>query len=297
MTASMTGYGRSSAASALGTVTVEIKTVNSRYLELNFRTDGVSPAMEELVRQAVKRSVARGKAAITVKFIPGEEGQHASVTVNEALLAAQIEAVRRAQRRAGVKAQKLTPSDLLALPAPWLRAVCDPVSDEEVAPLVEKAAEEALTGLLAMRRWEGENLAGDLSRRISALAARLPFLREKQEAVIAQYETRLRHRIQTLLSDAGASADESRILEEVAVYAEKTDYTEELVRFESHLKQFDEALRTDEPVGRRLDFLLQEINREINTMASKAGDLSVVDCVIQMKTELEKIREQVQNLE
>lgn len=297
MTASMTGYGRSNAASALGTVTVEIKTVNSRYLELNFRTDGVSPAMEELVRQAVKRSVARGKAAITVKFIPGEEGQHASVTVNEALLAAQIEAVRRAQQRAGVKAQKLTPSDLLALPAPWLRAVCDPVSDEALAPLVEKAAEEALAGLLAMRRREGENLAGDLSRRISVLAARLPFLREKQEAVIAQYETRLRHRIQTLLSDAGASADESRILEEVAVYAEKTDYTEELVRFESHLKQFDEALRADEPVGRRLDFLLQEINREINTMASKAGDLSVVDCVIQMKTELEKIREQVQNLE
>lgn len=297
MAVSMTGYGRSTVSGAAGTATVEIKTVNSRFLELNFRSDGVSPAMEDLVRQLVKQTVSRGKASITLKFVPADDSQPVRVTVNEALLAAQTEALRAAQARPGIRHQKLTASDLLALPAPWMRVFCDPVSDEAVEPLMREAAEEALASLSAMRLREGANLAADLERRMEFLRSRLGFLKDKQPLIIAQYEERLRGRIQSLLGKAGLSADEGRILEEVAVYAEKTDYTEELVRFESHLGQFSAALAGEGPVGRKLDFLLQEINREINTMASKANDLEVVDCVILMKTELEKIREQVQNLE
>lgn len=297
MATSMTGYGRSTAAGAAGTASVEIKTVNSRFLELNFRSDGVSPAMEELVRQMVKQTISRGKASITLKFVPADDSQPVRVTVNEPLLAAQTEALRAAQSRPGIRHQKLTAADLLALPAPWMRVSCDPVSDEAVAPLMRQAAEEALASLSAMRLREGKNLAADLEHRMAFLQGRLGFLKDKQSLIAAQYEERLRGRIQSLLDKAGLSADEGRILEEVAVYAEKTDYTEELVRFESHLGQFSAALAGDGPVGRQLDFLLQEINREINTMASKANDLEVVDCVILMKTELEKIREQVQNLE
>lgn len=297
MAVSMTGYGRSTAAGAAGTAAVEIKTVNSRFLELNFRSDGVSPAMEELVRRLIKQTVSRGKASVTLKFVPADDSQPVRVTVNEPLLAAQTEALRAAQSRPDIRHQKLTASDLLALPAPWMRVSCDPVSDEAVEPLMRQAAEEALASLAAMRCREGETLAADLGRRTDFLRSRLGFLQDRQSVIIAQYEERLRGRIQSLLDKAGLQADEGRLLEEVAVYAEKTDYTEELVRFESHLGQFAAALAGDGPVGRQLDFLLQEINREINTMASKANDLEVVDCVILMKTELEKIREQVQNLE
>lgn len=297
MAVSMTGYGRGGASTSLGTVTAEIRSVNSRFLELNFRSDGVSPAMEDMVRTLVKETIIRGKVSVSLKFAAAMEGRAVQAEVDTALLSAQLEALRKAQNLPGVKKEKLSAADLLAVPAPWLRVSCDPVSDEELAPLVRQAAEEALAGLRTMREKEGRNLAEDLLGRLRLLREGLQLLKDRQQPIIEQYEARLRSRIEALLASADAQADEGRILEEVAVYAEKTDYTEELVRFESHLDQFEKTLAGSGPVGRKLDFLLQEINREINTAASKASDLAVVDCVIQMKTELEKIREQVQNLE
>lgn len=297
MISSMTGYGQASVVGAVGTVSVEIKTVNSRFLELSFRTDGISSAMEELVRQAIKEKIFRGKASISIKFIPSKEGQDIQVETNESLLEKQVEAIRETQRMLGIKGRNLSCSDLLSFPVPWIRFSYVPVPDEFVSPLVKQAAEAAIVQLAAMRVREGSYLCEDLEKRLDAFQKKLLFLKEKQEHIINQYELRLRGRIRSLLDSVGAKIDESRVLEEVAIYAEKTDYTEELTRFESHLTQFRTTLTSEGPVGRKLDFLLQEINREINTMASKANDIDVIDCVIGIKTELEKIREQVQNIE
>ncbi len=295
MAESMTGFGRGSASSQAGTVTVEIKTVNSRFLELNFKCDA-GAAAEDLMRRLVKDSIARGKAYISINFVPaGENGVHASL--NQDMLEAQAAVLKEAQLLAGVKKGKLAMSDLLALPGKWIEVTKDPVSEEAVLELTEEAARQALAGLAEMRRREGSALTADLTERIHFLREKLAFLKENQDKVTHDYETRLRERIKTLTEGTGFTPEEGRIMEEVAIFSEKSDYTEELVRFESHLSQLGQTLAAAGPVGRKLDFLLQEINREVNTMASKAGDLSVVDTVIAVKTELEKVREQVQNLE
>lgn len=164
-------------------------------------------------------------------------------------------------------------------------------------PLLEEALIMALNQLDDMRVKEGSNLASDLQKRIEFLYGKLDVLKSMQDKVVDDYKTRLQERIIDMLKKVDADIDESRLLQEVAIYSEKTDFTEELVRLESHLKQFSDTFNHKEPVGRRLDFLLQEMNREINTTASKANDIKVIDCVIIVKTELEKMREQVQNIE
>lgn len=157
--------------------------------------------------------------------------------------------------------------------------------------------DEAIEGLLTMRRTEGENLKKDLEKRLSFLEEKRQFLLSKQDVAVKEYEERLKARIDKALEGRDAETDEDRVLQEVAIYSEKVDYTEEVVRLGSHLSQFRQILDSDGPIGRKLDFLLQEINREVNTTASKASDTEVVDCVIIIKTELEKLREQVQNIE
>lgn len=196
-----------------------------------------------------------------------------------------------------IRCRKPSVSDLLLLPTPFLHVAIESITDEELISLARKAVSAALAGVNEMRRREGENLAADLNKRIDLLKEKLLYLKSKQNIIVEDYEKRLRSRMIKLLEDSGSAWDETRLLQEVAVYSEKTDYTEELTRFESHLNQFAAALNSMEPIGRKLDFLLQEINREINTTASKANDISVIDCVIIIKTELEKIREQVQNIE
>lgn len=196
-----------------------------------------------------------------------------------------------------IRCRKPSVSDLLSLPTPFLHVAIESITDEELISLAREAVFAALAGVNEMRRREGENLAADLNKRIDLLREKLLYLKSKQNIIVEDYEKRLRSRMIKLLEDSGNAWDETRLLQEVAVYSEKTDYTEELTRFESHLNQFAVALDSTEPIGRKLDFLLQEINREINTTASKANDISVIDCVIIIKTELEKIREQVQNIE
>lgn len=297
MVQSMTGYGRASVTGAVGTVTAEVKTVNSRFLEFLAKSDGLSPAAEEVFRNAVKSAISRGKVYLTLKFAAADDSGHVHVTVNEPLLGAYVETLRGVQKRKGIKTEKIRIHDLLSLPAPWLRVTADSISDEELLPLVKEAAKGAVDELISMREKEGETLAADLLRRLSFLHEQLDILKSVQDRAAKQYGERLRARIRSLMEDTGFEADEGRILEEIAIFSEKTDYTEEVVRFGSHLVQFEESLSKGGPVGRKLDFLVQELNREINTMGSKAGDIGVTDCVIAVKTELEKVREQVQNLE
>ena len=296
MIASMTGYGRGAAVSDIGTMTAEIKSVNSRFLELQVRGD-VPAAVENAARAVVKQHLARGKVNLSLSFSADGSGKQVSVTVNQSLLDAYTAALGEVAERKGVKKEKLKLRDLLALPTPFLQVSETAVDEETLLPLAEEATEKAVAALVTMRETEGANLAADLSARLDFLSAKIQGLKASQDAVAAHYEARLRERMKKLLAEMGAEIDEARLLQEVAIYAEKTDYTEEIVRFESHIAQFRDILKTGGEVGRRLDFLLQELNREVNTLGSKAGEGDAIQDVLTLKTELEKIREQVQNLE
>lgn len=293
---SMTGFGKGSGEGAVGTVNAEIKAVNSRFLEINIRSDHFSGVLEEAARQAIKESVHRGKLNVSLSFTPAVGGEAVEVSLNEPLLDAYISALSTVGKRKKVKG-RIGISDLLSLPESFLSVQKKNISDEDMLPLVREAVTEAIGSLSAMREREGNNLKVDLKKRLAFLREKLAFLISRQDLETKAYEERLRLRMTKLLGTMGVELDETRLLEEVAIYSEKTDYTEEVVRFGSHLDQFEQMLDSSEPVGRKLDFLLQEINREVNTTASKASDTEVIDCVITIKTELEKIREQVQNIE
>lgn len=294
---SMTGFGHGTATGTKGIVTAEIKTVNNRFLELNIRTDHFSAAAEESIKSLIKEQVHRGKIYVNLTFTSDGSRKNIHVSLDEDLLSAYLDVFHMPRHKDGIRCRKPSVSDLLSLPAPFLHVAIESITDEELISLAREAVSAALAGVNEMRRREGENLAADLNKRIDLLREKLLYLKSKQNIIVEDYEKRFRSRMIKLLEDSGNAWDETRLLQEVAVYSEKTDYTEELTRFESHLNQFAAALDSTEPIGRKLDFLLQEINREINTTASKANDISVIDCVIIIKTELEKIREQVQNIE
>lgn len=294
---SMTGFGRGIGESEIGCVTAEIKAVNSRFLEINIRSDHFSGSLEEIAREAAKKTLSRGKLNIFLSFTPMASAKATRVEVDEGLLSAYLSALADISGRKGVKKGKVHVSDLLSLPEPFLTIRKETATEEEMAPLVKAAMEGALVSLIEMRQREGHNLKVDLKQRLAFLREKLAFLLSRQDLAAKAYEERLRQRMEKILEQMNFEVDEGRILEEVALFSEKTDYTEEVVRFASHLDQFDAMLESEEPIGRKLDFLLQEINREANTTASKASDAEVIDTVIQIKTELEKIREQVQNIE
>lgn len=293
----MTGFGCGNAANEKGAFTVEIKAVNSRFLEINMKGNYVSPELENYVKKLIKEKVQRGKLYVSLSFAPAENGQDTNVTIDRNLLQSYMIALNEIRHMDGIKNNKVTISDLLSLPDSFLHVSTKPMPDSELQPLLEEALIMALNQLDDMRVKEGSNLASDLQKRIEFLYGKLDMLKSMQDKVVDDYKTRLQERIIDMLKKVDADIDESRLLQEVAIYSEKTDFTEELVRLESHLKQFSDTFNHKEPVGRRLDFLLQEMNREINTTASKANDIKVIDCVIIVKTELEKMREQVQNIE
>lgn len=293
----MTGFGCGNAANEKGAFTVEIKAVNSRFLEINMKGNYVSPELENYVKKLIKEKVQRGKLYVSLSFAPAENGQDTNVTIDRNLLQSYMIALNEMRHMDGIKNNKVTISDLLSLPDSFLHVSTKLMSDSELQPLLEEALIMALNQLDDMRVKEGSNLASDLQKRIEFLHEKLDVLKSMQDKVVDDYKTRLQERIIDMLKKVDAEIDESRLLQEGAIYSEKTDFTEELVRLESHLKQFSDTFNHKEPVGRRLDFLLQEMNREINTTASKANDIKVIDCVIIVKTELEKMREQVQNIE
>lgn len=171
------------------------------------------------------------------------------------------------------------------------------ITPDTIAMLAMKAAEEAITNLLKMRAKEGEALRLDIEARLQTLENIVEAIDCHKTDVLTAYEERLRRRLDDMLSALGKTVDEDRILQEVAIMADKTDISEEIVRFESHVVQLRNTLNDTEPIGRKLDFLIQEMNREVNTMGSKGADLSITDRVVALKCELEKIREQIQNIE
>lgn len=292
MIKSMTGFGQGEAADAGYAVQVEIKSVNHRYLDLFFRIPKQYSQLEETLRTVITGRLARGRVEVTLSV---EEfgDQERIVQINNALLKGYLQALRTIQSELGSE-DKIQLSDILALPG--LLEVDEPPLDwDNLQQLVAQAANAALDGLEAMREAEGRRLCADLEEKLLQVEKLRADVAGIAPQVVVDYRKRLRERLGELLD--GTTLTEERFLGEVAIFADRCSIDEELVRLASHIQEFKETLKSHASVGRKLDFLIQEMNREVNTIGSKANNVHIAASVVSMKSELEKIREQVQNIE
>lgn len=294
MIVSMTGFGAAVRENDLGSVSVTARSVNHRYLDVVVRLPAALAAIEPAVRALVQQAVSRGRVEVAVAMQP--RGQTVRVELNEALVRGVGEAMARA-RASGLVVGALTPGDVLRLPDA-MRIVTE--HDEAVATpgltaLVEEAVAAAVADLNAMRTREGAMLQADLEARRAGLGETLERLARAADAGQAALQSRLARRVQEL--HAEPLVDPALVAQEIVRFAARSDISEEIVRFRAHLDHWGHLAAAPEPCGRKLDFLLQEMHREINTIGSKAEGVEVPALVVQAKAELEKVREQVQNVE
>jgi len=292
MIKSMSGHGRADAANETLRITAEVRSVNHRFCRVSVRLPGELIALEDRARRQVQESVQRGKVDVTASFA-GAGGQ--SLRLDHTVAAAWIAELRDLAERNDLEGN-LTVSDVLQLPGVLASAGTIPV-DDGTGELLAAALADALRSFDQMRRREGADLAKDLSGRVAMMRARIEEVEAVADSVPERARDQLRQRITDLLGETGAEVGEDRILQEAAYYADRADVTEEIVRLRSHLEKVDELLQSDEAVGRTLEFVTQEIHRELNTIGSKTKDLEVSDAIVALKAELERLREQVQNIE
>jgi uncharacterized protein (TIGR00255 family) len=289
---SMTGYGRGEAVTAGKKFTFELKAVNHRYNEIVLRLPRSLTTLEDRIRKLIQLRIARGRVD---GFLGVEEcgDKNSTVKVDKALAAAYYNAMKELQETLGIGGE-IKLQQLVALPG--VLNVEEPAADvEEWWPDIQKAVETAVEELVHMRMVEGEQLGRDIINRAERLAYLNQTIRERSPFVVEEYREKLTARLNEYIRDGIITPD--RLAAEATIFAERSSITEENVRLESHLQQLKSCLTTGEAVGRKLDFLIQEMNREINTIASKASDLEISRAVVEAKSELEKIREQVQNIE
>lgn len=291
MLRSMTGYGRAQSADENISVLVEIKSVNHRYFEFSARVPRMYGFLEDKLKSYVQSRVARGKIDAAV-YIETLAAKNAAVHVDMALAQAYIEALTPLAESQGLK-NDLSVMSIARLPD-VLNVTHEELDEDAVWHTVEAAASEAVDKFIAAREQEGERLRLDIQGKAEAILRRVAMIEERSPQTVEEYRRRMREHMRAVLGD---SPDEQRILTEAAIYADKVAVDEETVRLRSHFQQLQEILASDEAVGRRLDFLVQEMNREANTIGSKAVDSQIAYMVVDIKAEIEKIREQIQNIE
>ena len=292
MIKSMTGYGKGEAVSERGRFTVEIRSVNHRYGEVSVRMPRGFLSLEQEVKRAVTSQLKRGKIDVTVQW---EEAVAVEgiARIDNAVAAGYHAAFSGLARDLGIAAD--VPLSLIITQKGVLKDTAPAIDEAEFQPQLVAAVQSAVGTIDAMRTREGDALAADLLARRAQLAEWAAQVGERAPQVVTEYRQKLKVRLDQLLE--GVEMDPARLAQEVALMADRCDVTEELVRLSSHFAQFDEALRLKEPVGRKLDFLMQEMNREVNTIGSKSNDAELTSLVIRIKAEMEKMREQVQNVE
>jgi uncharacterized protein (TIGR00255 family) len=290
MVTSMTGFGRGTAEGPDGPVTVEIRTVNNRFLDVAVRGAPQATRLEERIRERIRTRMERGKISVAVTT---ESAAPAAPVLNLERARGYVEALRELAAATGVSGEP----DLAILTAfrDVFTSPPEQVDEETDWRGIGPALEAALEACTAMRRREGEALAADLEKRIEHLAEGLAEVERLAPERTRAYAQRLRERIAELLN--GTPSDRERLEQELVLYADRIDVSEECTRLHSHLAQFREAMAGSDSAGRTLNFLLQEMHREVNTVGSKANDAEMTRVVVAMKEELEKIREQVQNIE
>ncbi len=289
---SMTGYGKGEADDGVRKVTVEIKAVNNRFLDINTRFPKSLSYVEDCVKKQVQEKLKRGTIDVYYTYeVTGDTDK--SVVFDRTLAEKYVSAARQAKSEF-LLTDDITVMSVLRMPD-VLNIVTAEENQDEIKKLFSEAAKKAVAELDVMRTIEGRSVKADLTRIIGNIVAALKEVAVRAPSVVLDYKEKLNKRISELLEKP--IVDESRMATEVAVFADKCDINEEISRLTSHIDQFMMALESDEPQGRRLDFLSQEMNREINTMGSKANDLELAKLVIGMKNELEKIKEQIRNVE
>ena len=292
MVKSMTGYGRAREMRNGRDITVEVRSVNNRYLDCTVKMPRAYIFAEDRMKARVQQAISRGKVDVFVT-IDASAADEAVVAVNEPLARGYYEALTRLKTMFSLPGE-VTPEVLAKFPD--VLAVTKAEEDvEAIAADICAVLDDALAAYNAMRAVEGEKLAADVAGRITTIEAVVGKVEERSPQTVAAYRQRLEAKMQEVLQST--TIDESRILTEAAIFADKIAVDEETVRLRSHIAQLQAMLVSGEPVGRKLDFLIQEVNRECNTIGSKCNDLTIAQDVVNMKAEVEKIREQVQNME
>lgn len=292
MLKSMTGYGKGAASSSRGGFTVEIRSVNHRYGEVSVRVPRGFMSLENEVKRLVSSVMKRGKIDVIVQW---EEATTPDTIpqIDHAAAKGYREAFSRLADELQLARQ--IPLTLIIAQKGVMKDAVNSIDEAELQPLLISAVQSAVTAIDAMRTREGDALAIDLQERRRQVTEWIENISSRVPLVVAEYRQKLKTRLDLLLD--GVEMDETRLAQEIALMADRSDITEELVRLASHFSQFDDALRMPEPVGRKLDFLMQEMNREVNTIGSKSNDVEITTLVIRIKAEMEKMREQVQNVE
>ena len=292
MIRSMTGYGRAVQTIDGREITVELRSVNNRYLDCTVKLPRMFSFAEDSVKNRVKAAVSRGKVDVYIG-VNAVQTADVQVAVNRPVLESYLAALRQIETEYGVR-DDVTVMSLARLPDVF--SVEKTQEDEQkLTQDILSVAEEAISRYNAMRETEGAALEADLRGRAATILERVALVEQRSPATVAEYRERLRQKMQEVLQNT--AIDEGRILQEAAIYADRIAVDEETVRLRSHLAQLGDMLTKGGAIGRKLDFLLQELNRETNTIGSKCNDLELSNIVVEMKAELEKIREQTQNIE
>ncbi len=294
MVKSMTGYGRARETRSGRDITVEVRSVNNRYLDVSVKLPRAYIFTEDAIKRRVQGAISRGKVDVFVT-IDTTGADTAVITVNEALAQSYLDALRRIESIGG-DALKGTYSAVDVARFPEILTITKAEEDlESVQADICAVTDEALAAYNAMRAVEGEKLAADIGARLTTIETLTGKVEARSPETVREYREKLTGRMQEVLQST--TIDEARILTEAALFADKIAVDEETVRLRSHVSQLRGMLISDEPMGRKMDFLIQEVNRESNTVGSKCNDVEIARIVVELKAEVEKIREQVQNIE
>ena len=291
---SMTGFGSGTATKDGITCTVEIKSVNARFLDLFIRSPKQINPFESIIRGLVQDRITRGKVEVSVSI--QDAGERPKTFTINSVLRKQIQELL-VQEEFYDDPKKVPLQAVNSISNEWIQQQDTPIAEEVLSEVVQESTNQALDALITMRTVEGKHIEQDLLSRITTLENIIKSIDENKAGAVDAYREHIKGKIQEYLVSLEASISEDRFLQEIALLADKTDITEEIVRFTSHVVQLKNTLVDENSIGRKVDFILQEMNREVNTIGSKAMDSSITEFVVQLKCELEKIREQVQNVE
>ena len=292
MVRSMTGFGRAKAEVNGLDITVEIKSVNHRYFEFSCRVPRAYSFLEEKIKSKLSAAISRGKVEVSILIDDNTENA-TLVEIDREYTAAYLKAIKSLSKEFGIKND--VKASALVGNNDIFKVKRQTIDDEVVTSAVFTVLEDAVKNFISMRTVEGERLFNDVKTRTEYILEKVAFIEERSPKTVTEYRNRIEQKIKELLGDT--TIDEQRILTEVAIFADKVAVAEETVRLRSHIKQFESLVSSSDPVGRKLDFIVQEMNREANTIGSKAQDIEIAHTVVDIKSEIEKIREQIQNME
>ena len=291
---SMTGYGEAQGEINGVTYTVEVKTVNNRYFKANIKLPETLAFLEEAIDKLLRKNLSRGMVSCVLRL--KNASVNALFDIDEKALQTYMKRLSKLASAADIK-WRIDIAGLLALPGILTPALPDEKTAKQIREVILTITQKAIDQLKQMRAAEGAALAADLDGQCKAIKQNLRQIRLRSAVVLQEYQKKLKKRVDELLADAKLKLDEDTLAREVAIFAERSDISEEIARLNSHLQQFAESCQTDAAAGRRLDFISQEMLREANTIASKASDVEVIRCVVDIKCRIDRIKEQVQNIE